>query len=275
MQYQTVKALNYLDRNNKGASFFGLFEANNEKIYQVKFDQPFLKSNTKEFIANFIAGIVDVPTPSAVMIYIPQTIIQELNKVYGLNLQASQTNYYFGLEWEEHVNDSWTCFNEFKEELQKINNYKDFLSIYPFDQFFRNYDRHLGNHLISVKNNHFYFYLAIDADRIFAGAWLENARSQLRNFSCFPEQFHNELYSLITDAEYKTLLIHAAKYKTIRKEDLKKLNQQLCNTFAINEKNIATIIIFLLYRKTKLLDKCLDNISCFPNIKYPSLNGGK
>jgi hypothetical protein len=149
MQYQTVKALNYLDRNNKGASFFGLFEANNEKIYQVKFDQPFLKSNTKEFIANFIAGIVDVPTPSAVMIYIPQTIIQELNKVYGLNLQASQTNYYFGLEWEEHVNDSWTCFNEFKEELQKINNYKDFLSIYPFDQFFRNYDRHLGNHLIS------------------------------------------------------------------------------------------------------------------------------
>lgn len=274
MQYQKVKALNFLNRNQEGASFFGLFEADDDKIYQVKFDQATLKSNTKEFIANYIAIIVGVPTPLPIMIYIPEIMIKALNIRYNQNLSASKTNYYFALEWEEHVNDSWINFDEFKTELSKIVNYKEFLTIYPFDQFFRNYDRHLRNHLISVKNNKSHFYLAIDADRIFAGEWIERISLEIDKFDCFPYQFHEELYSLVTDVEYKILLQHAAKYLTINSTQVEYLEQHLCNNFAIPDDNIDTITQFILYRKKNILDKCIGNSSCFPRIKYQSLKGG-
>jgi hypothetical protein len=269
--YKKIRALNYLRRNDEGASFFGLFEADDDKIYQVKFDQYDLKSNTKEFISNYISLIVNVPTPSAVFIYISSSTIDELNTLYSLNLSYSKNNYYFAVEWEEHVNDSWTGFNEFKKELAKVNNFNAFLSIYPFDQFFRNYDRHLGNHLISVKNNMFYFYLAIDADRIFASKWIERINEEISNFECFPYPFHQELYSIISDDEYKKLYIHSSQYRCINDSHQEELNNYLNEVFGVSSENIATIINFIEYRKDKIINACIQNSSCFEHVKNKSL----
>ncbi len=170
--YKFIQAVEYVDKPKEiGTSKWALVKGQDGVVYQVKFNQTSLSSNINEFIGNCLGFLIGVPVPDGNFLMIPDNILEECinNLGFTIDMETVKNNLFFGIKWMYgQVNFSNTDL--LLEELKNSSNYKEYPSIFPYDQYLRNADRHVDNHLI-IKYN--------ENGQISSEGWYKNSKLQL------------------------------------------------------------------------------------------------
>ncbi|OHE06126.1 hypothetical protein, partial [Sulfurimonas sp. RIFOXYB12_FULL_35_9] len=153
-------------------------------------------------------------------------------------------------------------------------NYEEFPSIFPYDQYLRNYDRHIDNHLIIKTDKKQQFYYSIDSDKIFGGFPITDILVEKEVFDCFGNPAYKPLYDSINDKIFKIILIYSNKIEALKERELNMLDEYLSDFYGINLDVRNNIKEFLNFRKTNFSEQCISNQSCYENIHRPILIGG-
>lgn len=183
------------------------------------------------------------------------------------------SNIFFGVEWiygQVQFNDTEILL----EEIQNTMNYEEFPSIFPYDQYLRNQDRHVDNHLIIKTDVKQQFYYSIDSDKIFGGFPITNVLTEKEEFDCFENPAYTPLYESIDEKIFNIILTYSNNIEALEDEELNILDEYLTDFYGINLDIRDNIKEFLNFRKTNFSEKCISNQSCYENIKRPILIGG-
>lgn len=275
---QDVKRILNIATNTDGR-FFVLIEANDNKTYQVKFNAFKQKSNINEFISNFIGKLMNAPVLDASFLSFTKEQIDSIYfKLQEKNPQnpifpdmSNIKNYtFFGIEWQNSLITLQTN-SELEILLEKVNNKKDFFSLYPYDQYLKNYDRNIGNHLILKNNkNKPSQYCLIDGDRIFGSLDWSLIDTLISNFSCMEisgVNWHQYLYSLVNEESYIFVLESSLEIDNITEEKLKLMMELISYIYTIDKNEYDKILGYLTFRKKDFYQVCLKNATCFPKIE--------
>jgi len=285
VDYYGVNAtIRSIEPNPLNHKFSAIVEAENGKYYQVKFCQAGgHKNNINEFIGHYISKLIDAPVLDGAFLKLTDSELQKLVDKISLypafkpiDISISKENFFFGVEWIKDINEIKSP-KELVKKLKTTSNSKSFYSLYPIDQITKNYDRHLGNHLISRKGKKV-FYNMIDFDRIFNGTTWVNTTFLDNDFNCLisptsPNQF-NELeflYSLVNNTNFDLVADFSAKLSNITEEDIDDMCSQIEHIYTVSKPEVATIREWFLKRKERIHNECLNNIDCFANVTYQRL----
>lgn len=265
--------------NNSDGRFFLVIEADDNKTYQIKFNAYKQKSNINEFISNFIGKKINAPVLDGGFFVFTEeqinSIFIKLQNTYPENPpfpdMSNIKNYtFFGIEWQNSLITLQTN-NELEILLEKVGNKKDFFSLYAYDQYLKNYDRHIGNHLILKDGkNKPSQYCLIDGDRIFGSLDWSGITELLNNFSCMEAlgaDWHKYLYSLVTEESYIFVLEFSFEIDSIKEEDIQLMKNLLSYIYTIDKIEYDKIAHYLTFRKKDFYQVCLKNATCFPKIE--------
>ena len=258
--------------------FFVVVESIDGQLYQVKFNGADTTSNQNEFIGYMIAKECGVPVTGGVMLRFSEEMLeriaQRVLEKYGhtVPLDIYKENVLFGSKWED---DSVTPSSDvhLRDLLADCRNKNEFYSIFPYDQYLRNYDRHHGNHLIlkEGRNKKPSFYTAIDTDRIFGAVNWGMAEIEKDKIECFPHPFHQFLYELIDNASFTEVFRSAVRIEQIPSEYLNSIVDAVEHFYECDNDKLGIIRQFLLDRKSKISDECVK-ASCFKNVTQKGLH---
>ncbi|MBS4068063.1 MAG: hypothetical protein KGZ62_05645 [Sulfurimonas sp.] len=274
--YEVIEAVEYVPKpNDIGTSKWVLIKAENGITYQIKFNEEAVNHNTYEFIGNFIGKSIEVPVSNGIFLQIPEFLLTKCEEDLNFTIDRSKViaNIFFGIEWiygQVQFNDIELLL----EELQNTMNYEEFPSIFPYDQYLRNYDRHIDNHLIIKTDKKQQFYYSIDSDKIFGGFPITDILVEKEVFDCFGNPAYKPLYDSINDKIFKIILIYSNKIEALKERELNMLDEYLSDFYGINLDVRNNIKEFLNFRKTNFSEQCISNQSCYENIHRPILIGG-
>ena len=274
--YEVIEAVEYVPKKIEiGTSKWVLVKGNNDITYQVKFNMEYTYNNTCEFIGNFIGKSIGVPVPNAIFLQIPEHILRVCERELDIIIDRKKLieNIFFGIEWI-YGQVQFNNMEMFFEEVEKTINYKEYPSIFPYDQYLRNYDRHIDNHLIIKNKDKQKFYYSIDSDRIFDGYSLENVLSAKNDFGCFENPAYKPLYDSITEEIFTIIMTYSSKIETLGEDKISLLDEYLLDFYGINSTIRDNINIFLKFRKLDFSYKCVQNQKCYKNVKQEILIGG-
>ena len=277
----TIRSIEPNPLNNKYAI---IVEAENGKYYQVKFCQAGgHKNNINEFIGHYISKLIEAPVLDGIFLKITDSELEKLKLKMSqysafkpIDTGISKDNFFFGIEWIKDINEIKSP-KELTAKLKTTSNRDSFYSIYPIDQITKNYDRHLGNHLIS-KQGKKVLYNMIDFDRIFNGTSWINTTFLDDDFNCMkvpssPSQF-NELeflYGLVNNTNYDLVADFSAKLSNISDADIEDMCSQIDIIYRVSKSELDTIRKWFLKRKERIHNECLNNTDCFINVTYKRL----
>lgn len=263
VNYDVVTAIDWLNDFQKehGISDYAIIKANDGKQYQVKFNF----SNSREFIAHYIASLIGVPVPHAKIIHIGDYLFEDIS-VISSSLTPLPSKHYFAVEWYPNT-VKWESYIEFFDELKNVDNFDAFLSIFSYDQYLRNYDRHAYNHIIVHEHSKRKFYNSIDADRIFAGYAINDILSEINEYNChYPPRHGAALYDLIEDAHFTHILRYAATIGLIKNEEIADIVSICDQLYDFSPDERCKISRFLTERKANIYDACMRNTKCYTKV---------
>ncbi|WP_294951033.1 hypothetical protein [Sulfurovum sp.] len=265
--------LNVPDRDGR---FFVLVEASDGCIYQVKFNTPNTTSNQNEFIGYMIAKECGVPAIDGALLKIDKTVFDSIiNRVSKYKVvppvDIYRQNIMFGVLWKD-VSVTPQTNEQLSVMIDGCRNKQSFYSIFPYDQYLRNYDRQPFNHLILLEgaNRKPTFYAAIDTDRIFGNLNWDRAAYEKELYDCFHESFHDFLYSLIDDSSFTNIFRSAGKIDCIPDDYLHNIVDTVDRLYVCDNDKLAIIREFLVDRKVQIIDKCAKAL-CFKNVRQKGL----
>lgn len=273
-----VKRLLGIEPNPYDGRFFIKVQASDSKTYQVKFNAPGQKSNINELISNYIGKIMNAPVLNGAFLTFSQDSIDKLIEYIKItfpktklpDMSCIKDNQFFGIEWQNSIMPLQTN-TELEILLEKTNNSKGFYSLYSYDQYLKNFDRHLGNHIIiKDANKKPSYYSLIDGDRIFGSLNWEKVHIFKDNFSCLKAEgaaWHNYLYGLIDDKKYDYVLEYSINLNDIKDEQIDLLMQVMQIIYTIDKSDYDRITQYLKSRKDGFYKVCINNATCFPNIR--------
>ena len=285
LEYYGVNAtIRSIEPNPLNHKFAVIVEAENGRYYQVKFCQAGgHKNNINEFIGHYIARLIEAPVLDGIFLKLTDSELTKLidkmshfQNFKPIDIAISKNNFFFGVEWIKDINEIKSP-KELKKKLKTTSNKDSFYSLYPIDQITKNYDRHLGNHLIS-KQGKKVLYNMIDFDRIFNGTTWVNTTFLDNDFNCLkcktsPNQF-NELeflYSLVDNTNFDLVADFSAKLSNITEENIADLCSQIEHIYTVSKSEVDTIMQWFLKRKERIHNECLNNTNCFSNVTYQRL----
>jgi len=274
--YAINQAVEYVPRpNDIGTSQWVLIKADNGIVYQVKFNKGVVAHNSYEFIGNYIAQLINIPVPTGAFLLIPDFILHKCEEDLNFEIDRDKfvDNIFFGVEWiygQVQFNDTHILL----EEIENTVNYREFPSIFPYDQYLRNQDRHIDNHLIIKTDIKKHYYYAIDSDKIFGGFSMSHVLAEKDEFHCFENPAYTPLYKSINEKIFQLILLYADKIEAIDEKKLDILDEYLRDFYNIQLDLRENIKEFLGFRKTNFSQKCISNQRCYENIKRPILFGG-
>ena len=162
----------------------------------------------------------------------------------------------FGIHFIEDVKDDLT-----KEEFNtlfrgsEIKNLDEFYSLYAFDFYLDNSDRHIKNILILNGLNIAYL---IDHDKIFAQRTLKDDGIHIIDktlFKCVKNHANQYLYDIIeTEKQYKDVVVYANKISDIPNDIIKHELDQ--NYYELAPDILEIIKEYFIYRKQHILTEC-------------------
>lgn len=286
MKYELIqiKKIYHIEPSENGRFFIKVIAVNN-KDYQVKFDTKHLKSNQNEFISNFIGQSMDAPILSGVFLNFTENQLKELIEYIKINfprhipdMSNIKSTIMFAIEWENtaiHAKNH----DELKIILDKTKNKDSFYSLFSYDQYLKNFDRHLGNHLFNKDiDNQINNYYLIDGDRIFMALHPSKLEDIKDNFDClrnpaleYEEDYHTFLYDFVTDETIYFILKYADNIEKISIERISYLIVLLENVYNLQKNDYDTIKEYLIYRKNKIFIEMMANSKCFPNVTQKRL----
>jgi len=258
--------------------FFILVDGLDGKKYQIKFNEHKQRNNINEYIAYTVGEMCDMPLVDHTFIKLHNEDIEEIEGAmseYGdtirkVDFGLHKENLFFAVEWKQHVTKIDTE-DELLDRVMSVSNGYSFFSLYPFDQSLKNYDRHLGNHLVAKESKITKYYL-IDFDRIFSSTNWHRIEYDYKCFLPFAatsqgRDYHLFLLSLVTDKTLKFVNAYTGKIASILDEDIKKMCDTMLGIFDISKKEVEAIEQWFLYRKSEIAMECLKNEAYFPRVK--------
>lgn len=261
--YTTVNAIDWLSDFQKehGVSDYAIIKADDGKQYQVKFNF----SNPREFIAHYIASLIGVPVPRAKIVYISDYIFEEISE-YLTSLSPLPSKHYFAVEWYPNT-VKWESYEEFFNELKTVENFDEFLSIFSYDQYLRNHDRHEYNHIIVRENTKRKVYNSIDADRIFNSYPMNDILLEINKYNCHYPNFNGKiLYGFIEDVHFDNILRYAAIIGRIKVEEIADIISICDQLYGFSNDEQFKITRFLSERKGNIHEACMRNTKCYANV---------
>lgn len=225
LEYKTKSGvLNQIVTNDiNPKKFYLLADGEDGKQYQIKLNGIGMRHNINEFIAHYLGSLSKAPLIDACFLYLEDNELKKLTSklkslpngvLEDIDLSLMKENLFFAIEWKANVVPI-----EREEELKSIvfqtMNSEAFFSLYSFDQYLKNFDRHIGNHLV-IKDGKQKKYYLIDFDRIFMSTnWLYIPRI-INDFSPISSQpYHQHLISLVDDNNIKFVHTYANNIETI------------------------------------------------------------
>lgn len=263
VEYATANAIDWLSDFQKehGVSDYAIIKADDGKQYQVKFNA----SNSREFIAHYIASLIGVPVPPAKIIHIGNYLFEDISTAFS-SLIPLPSKHYFAVEWYPNT-IKWESYEEFFDELKSVDNFDAFLSIFSYDQYLRNYDRHEHNHIIVREHSKRKFYNSIDADRIFAGHDINNILLEINEYNCHYPNYHGKiLYSFIEDSHFDNILRYAATIGLIKAEEIADIISICDQLYGFSPDEKFKISRFLSERKENIYEACIRNTKCYTKV---------
>lgn len=257
--------------------FFVLIEGSDKKIYQVKFNLVTTKGNQNEMITHYIGTKMDAPVLNGCILVFSKRMLGSIIDLATASMRALPDKSFFkstelfGIEWYDGAKFA-NSEDEVKFFFTMCKNRNAFFAIYSFDQYLRNYDRQYHNHMIMKRDEDkkpSHYYASIDGDRIFGSTGWSLLNQEKIKFDCFPEKFHNLLYSIVDDESYKTVMKYAVNILQIKESELDLLLKTLNDVYNDPKSEHDKIVEILKYRKDKIFDSC--DGSCFVNVKKKRL----
>lgn len=247
--------------------------------YQVKFNEHKQRHNINEFISHFVGSCSGMPLLNSCFLELDdnelkrvQDKIDTYDKGYlrTMDLSLIKDNSFFGIEWMAHI----TKIDDERELITRVgetSNRSSFYGLYAFDQFMKNYDRHLGNHLV-VKIGNSKQYRLIDFDRIFSSTnWARVPMDYtcFAPFVCTPQakKYHGFLMYIVRDSSIKLVHSYAGKLQGIDTHDIKDMCDIISMIYNVSSLEILNIFRWVEYRRQEIVMECMLNEKHFPNIK--------
>lgn len=264
--------------------FFILVNAYDEELkkyvkYQIKFNEHKQRHNINEFISHFVGSCSDMPLLNGAFLELDDDDIDAIQKeidrhgkghLKSIDFSSTNSNQFFGVEWMQNI----TKIDDERELIMRVgetSNRKSFYGLYAFDQFMKNYDRHLGNHLV-VKVGNSKKYKLIDFDRVFSSTNWSRVASDYTCFTPFvctshAKRYHGFLMHIVNDKSIKLVHTYAGKLQGIDTKDIKGLCDIISIIYNVTSLEILNIFRWIEYRKQEIVMKCFMNEKHFPNIK--------
>lgn len=280
-QYHTSSAVLYkLVRNDLNPKkFFLLVDAEDGNQYQVKLNSYNQRHNINEFIAHYLGSCSDMPLIEAKFIHLEDTEITKLKSLLSslpkealedVDIDMMKKNLFFGIHWKKNL----TKINNEGELMRRVNdthNASSFFSLFTFDQYLKNYDRHIGNHLISQEKNIKKYHL-IDFDRIFASTDWSNVPTFFTDFSpLLLKPYHAHLASLVCNRTIGHVHAYAGKIAKIQNIDIKDMCDMIAFIYDVPAKDIAGVYNWADHRKDQIVMKCFANEGQFVHVTKKGL----
>lgn len=233
--------------------------------------------NINEFISHYVASLINAPIVKGTFLKIdPQTMEEYHNKIQLGIPHAVLPTYippyneaiFFAVEYLKDATPAKTI-THLENSLEHTSNRESFFSQFSLDQYLKNYDRHLGNHIFYKELNKVIFYL-IDFDRIFYGAtdW-SRLDYELDNTNCFNVPRYNaDLYPIVKDKDMKKVHNYAAYIMNkIDDEAIDNICDIIDYVYTVDKADLVKIAQWLRYRREIIYSACLKNENCFKNVQ--------
>lgn len=155
--------------------------------------------------------------------------------------------------------------DEFYYYLESSSVDNEFYSLYSYDLFLHNHDRHCKNLMFRTEDGETYVSLLIDHDRIFGtNAGIERLSELKEDFDCIKGPMNSFLYSMITTDEQKNLIhIYSKDIESLKTITLKNIFDSFlnnCHPSILEHKDVKDEIInFLEFRKNGIVDAIEGN----------------
>jgi len=265
--YDFIQAVEYVAKpQDIGTSQWTLVRGEDGVVYQVKFNQNALSSNINEFIGNYLGNCIGVPVPEGNFLMIPENILEECSNNLGFkrDMKSVKNNLFFGIKWI-YGQVNFSNIELLLEEIKNSSNYQEYPSIFPYDQYLRNTDRHSGNHLIIQLSSKQRFYYSIDCDRIFEGYPHDSIGLIMTHFDCFENPMYGDLYRSVDDELFAIMIGFAENIDKITNEQIDIIEEYLELCYECSPKVRGDIASYLKTRRV-LVSKCADNQRCYNNV---------
>lgn len=281
VKYKLINAdIFEIQPNLPNKKFAFLAKASDGKIYHIKPSWQGHFNNINEYIAHHIGSLIGAPILHGSFIKINKKNMERWrdivnsfhpNLMFPTFLPPCDDAVFFGVEYRRYASPA-SSVRELSFILKKANNKEGFFSQYAYDQYLRNPDRHLGNHLL-LKDSHTILFYLIDFDRIFNGItdW-SSVKTDYPHFDCYNIPGYNaDLYQLVDNHSIKSVHNYAAKISNINDADINDICDTIVSAFNIKKDDLAIISQWLQYRREKIYDKCLENETCFTKVTQKGL----
>jgi len=231
--------------------------------------------NVNEYIAHHIGSLIGAPILDGVFLEISPDNMQKWDKIIkSFHPSAILPTFippynraiFFAVEFKQDKFHA-ASVAELSNELKKTSNKEEYYAQFSLDQYLKNPDRHLGNHIFYQEPHKLMFYL-IDFDRLFRGHtdW-STLDVDIKNFSCFKDKNYNmDLYPTVCNTFIRQVHDYAAKIEKISDEDLEDILKTTSIIYGIDKINLGKLSQWLYTRRDEIYNACLINEPCYPKV---------
>lgn len=231
--------------------------------------------NVNEYIAHHIGSLIEAPILDGVFLEISPDNMEKWDKIIkSFHPSAILPTFippynraiFFAVEFKQDMFHAGSVA-ELSNELKKTSNKKDYYAQFSLDQYLKNPDRHLGNHIFYRETHRLMFYL-IDFDRIFRGHtdW-STLDINITEFTCFGDKHYNmDLYPTVCNTYMRTVRDYAAKIEKIKDEDLEDILKTTSIVYGIDKISLDKLSQWLYKRRDEIFNACLMNEPCYPKV---------
>lgn len=231
--------------------------------------------NPNEYIAHHIGSLIGAPILKGVFLQISPENMQKWDKlIHSFHPDAIFPTFippytkaiFFAVEFKQ---DKFHAKNviELSYELKKASNKEEYYAQFSMDQYLKNPDRHLGNHIFFKDTHKLLFYL-IDFDRLFRGHtdW-STLDVDILDFKCFSDKDYNmDLYPTVCNTYMRTVRDYAAKIEKISDEDIEDILNTTSEVYGTDKIILDKLSQWLYKRRDEIFDACLKNETCYPKV---------
>lgn len=267
-----------LRRGKPPYKFFLLVDGEDGKKYQVKLNEHKQRHNINEFIAHYTGSCSKMPLLDGVFLELDDIELKKLRdrldklkgKLKSADIDMMKQGLFFGIEWKQNVvkivNEA-----ELMPRINETSNYKSFYSLFPFDQYLKNYDRHPGNHLVYKVGNSKQYRL-IDFDRLFFSTNWSKVPSIKHDFSpILMMPYHGFLNHQVNNSNIEDLHFYANYIQSIDDREIQDMCDIIRQIYNVPDLEVNQIEDWMLSRKADISMKCLENEKHFPNVTKKGL----
>jgi len=205
------------------------------------------------------------------LLRVKNAIKSQGNSLRNVDIWDMTDGMFFGIEWEQNPTKI-TTEDELLDRLSETSNAREFFSLYSMDQYLKNYDRHIGNHIVVQRGNSTKYHL-IDHDRLFGSTNWGDIPTYINNLDPLiidpgmGSDYHGFLLWIINDKSVHDVHYYAGRIASIPDDDIKDMCDTILQVYGLSNSEIDLVKQWSIHRKAHIVMKCFEHEAMLPNVK--------